>query len=122
MELTEMDLGGWIQTTDKHAIQAELTWEVLLRREGSGEREIQREAERQTGRREEEKEEEGVGQVPPFKGMGAQRPHSRPVYCLSARSPRGGTGCAWMLTFLPFYLLKKMESGRKDREMRVPSS
>lgn len=78
MELTEMDLCGWIQTTvvrDKHAIQAELTWGVLLRREGSGEREIQREAERQTetGGREEEKEEEGIGQVPPFKGMGAQR-------------------------------------------------
>lgn len=80
-----------------------------MRREGSGEREIQREAERQTetGGREEE---EGVGQVPPFKGMGAQR-HTADQSTVCLPGPQGvGPDVPGCQHFSLFYLLKKMRS------------
>lgn len=68
---------------------------------GAGGRERARASRRERCREGEEEEEEEVevGGVLFLKRIG---------YCLpcmqSARSPRGGVRCAWMLIFLPFYL------------------
>lgn len=93
---------GVLLGEEKGVVRENGNTEQPCEEKGAGEREGERASRTERCREGEEEEEEEVevGGVLFFNGTG---------YCLpcmqSARSPRGGVRCVWMLIFLPFLFI-----------------